>query len=82
MTYNFNLRLSPASFCLITNILVFLVLFAPFMQKRTICLFDGRHGWKNHNQKNCTKIEKEETLAHRKRAINALKTERKLELRQ
>ena len=47
------------------------------------CPFDGRHGWKNHRQlkKNCTKIEKEETRAHRKRAGNALNKERTLELR-
>ena len=32
------------------------------------------------NVKNCTKIEKEETHAHRKRASSALSTERALEL--
>jgi len=48
-------RFSPASIFLFTNILVpkvtvFLVLLNPFLQKKTICLFDGHHGWKNHNQ--------------------------------
>jgi len=39
-------------------------------------------GGKNHNQlkKNCTKIEKEETHAHRKTARSMLSTERTLEL--
>jgi hypothetical protein len=54
MTYNFNLRFSPASIFLITNILVYKVSlpcsFHCFLQKRTICLFHGRHGWKNHNR--------------------------------
>ena len=46
-------------------------------------LFDGGHGWKNHNQlkKNSTKIEKVETHAHRKRVRSALSRERTLELR-
>jgi len=41
-------------------------------------------GRRIHSQplKNCTKIEKEETRAHRKRARSALSTERTLELRQ
>ena len=45
---------------------------------------EGRHVWENHNQlkKNCTKIEKEETHAHRKRARSALSRERMLELGQ
>ena len=44
----------------------------------------GLHEWKNHNQlkKNCTKIEKEDTHAHRKRAGSALGRARTLELRQ
>jgi hypothetical protein len=50
MTYNFNLRFSPASILLITNILVAEVSlpssFHSFLQKRTACLFDGHHGEK------------------------------------
>jgi len=49
-----------------------------------LCLFDGRLRWKNHNQikTSCTKTEKGETLAHRKRARSAQIRERTLELRQ
>jgi len=48
------------------------------------CLYDGHHGWKNHNQlkNNCTKVEKEETHAHQKRARSAWSRERMLELQQ
>ena len=46
------------------------------------CLFDGRHGWKNHSQENRTKIEKEEKHAHGKRVRSALSRDRTLELRQ
>ena len=47
------------------------------------CLFNGRQGWKNQSTyKNCTKIEKKETHAHRRRARSALIRERTLELRQ
>jgi hypothetical protein len=83
MTY---LRFSPASIFLITNILVpkvsLLCYFNSVLQKSTVCLFEGRHGWKYHKQilKNRTEIQKEETLAHRKRARNALSRERTLEL--
>jgi hypothetical protein len=46
---NFNLRFSPASIYLSTNVLVSKVslpcYFHSFLQKRSICLFDGRHGW-------------------------------------
>jgi hypothetical protein len=54
MTYNFNLCFSPASIFLIANILVSKVSlpcsFHSFLQNRTICLVDGRHVWKSHNQ--------------------------------
>ena len=48
-------RFSPTSIFLITNILFskvgdFFVLFTPFCKTKEICLFDGRHGRKNHNQ--------------------------------
>jgi hypothetical protein len=53
-TYNFNLRFSPASTFLITNISVSNISlhfsFNSFLQKRKICLFDERHGWKNQYQ--------------------------------
>jgi hypothetical protein len=54
MTNNFNLCFSQASTFLITNMLASKVglprSFLSFLQKRTICLSCGRHGWKNHHQ--------------------------------
>ena len=57
-----------------SNVLIFL-LFSVFLMDIV--------GGKIHNQlkKNCTKIEKEETRAHRKRARSVLSRERTLELR-
>jgi len=48
------------------------------------CLFDGRHGWKNHTQlkRTALKQKKEETCAHWKRARSPLRREMTLELRQ
>jgi hypothetical protein len=60
------------------------LLFSFLFQKRTVCLFDGRHGWKNHNEfkRTAPKIVKEEALAHRKRPRSAISREGMLELQQ
>jgi hypothetical protein len=64
MTYNFNLRFSPASIFLITNILVsngtvFFVLFTAFCKiEQSVFLMDVMGGKITVSLKNCTKIEK------------------------
>jgi hypothetical protein len=88
MTYNFNLRFSPASIFLITNILVskvtvFLVFFAPFCRRwQSVSLMDVMGVKITTNLKKLHWNEKEGTCAHRKGARNALSTKRTLELRQ
>jgi hypothetical protein len=49
----------------------------------TVCVFDGRYGWKYNNQIKITALKKEkETPAHQKRARSLLNKERMLDLRQ
>jgi hypothetical protein len=82
MTYNFNLRFSPASIFLITNILVskvtvFLALFNPFCKRgKSVSLMDVVGGKITVNLKELQYNRKKETCGHRKRTRNVISRER------